>query len=302
VSLPDRPFVTVVLCTCNRIQDLPEAVEDLLAQTYGNHEVLIVDHNSTDGTAEYAQRKAREERRVSFHNEPLRGLSHARNRGMGAARGGIVAYVDDDCRIPPGWLEALVKAYRETDAGGVGGPAKARLEGRPSWLVRELLRMSLIPGVYDRGPDRQEVDWLIGCNLSFRRDVLQTVGQFRGDLGAGSPRGLAGEEVDFCARALRAGARLVYEPGAWVWHKIPRRRQTLAYALRFSYVVGMSNALIQRPVNRQAIRSLHPLKLLVNVAGAAGRLYARAVLRPAMRRELSSAAGAGGEDAGRDRA
>lgn len=302
MSLPDRPFVSIVLCTCNRIRDLPEAVDDLLAQTYSSYEILIVDHNSTDGTAEYAQRLASQEPRVSIHNEPLRGLSHARNRGIAAAKGEIVAWVDDDCRIPPRWLEAVVTAYRETGAGGVGGPAKAKLDGRPSWLTRELLRLGLLPGAYDRGPERRDVDWLIGCNLSFRRDVLTAVGQFRGDLGAGSPRGLAGEEVDFCARALRTGARLVYEPSAWVWHKMPRRRQSLTHALRFSFCVGMSNALIRRPVNRRAITSLHPLKLLVHMAGAAGRAYARTVLGPAMARGLSSATDEGGQDAGRHQA
>ena len=92
-----------------------------------------------------------------------------------------------------------------------------------------------------------------------------------------------GFEVDLCARAQRAGFSLVYDPSIVAYHTIPLERQTLSYTFANWFWVGAANALIRRPVNRQAVATLHPLRMVANLVVAAGRLYAR--VRAALQRD-----------------
>ena len=268
-------MVSVVICTHNRVSDLREVVDDLLEQTYDDYEILVVDNASTDETAEYVQEKMKVAPRIRYSRECQQGLSHARNRGIREAKGDIVAYVDDDCRVPPGWISALVSAYRETQADAVGGPAKPKWENSPSKLTLMLFRLGLIPGTYNRGTVRHETDWIVGCNMSFQRTVFDQIDGFRTDVGRMGHRQLSGEEVDLCTRMVQARLGIIYDPAAWVWHKIGRERQSLSFVLRGAFWNGVSNALIGRSVNREAAWRVHPLSVLVNVFSAAGRLYAR---------------------------
>ena len=275
MDLPEHPQVTVIVCTYDRLADLREVLDDLLAQTYNDYEILVVDNNSTDGTAEYVQALTKTAPRVRYCLEPRQGKSFALNRAIQEAQGDIMAFTDDDCQMPPGWLEVLVTAYRETQADAVGGPARPRWEGEPSPLTLKLYGLGVFPATFDRGNRRRPVDWLIGCNMSFRQAVFDRVTGFNTEVG---PKGRGpgyGEEVDFCARAGEAGCEILYDPDVWIWHKVPRQRQSLSYVLRSAFRAGGANARVHRPVNVRAAWTIHPLKVLVNIWSLAGRLYDR---------------------------
>ena len=206
------PTVSVVICTYDGLQDLREVIDDLLNQTYDHYEILVVDNNSTDGTAEYLQAKMKAASRIRYSRETQQGLSHARNRGVEEAAGHIIAYVDDDCRVPPGWIEALVTTYGQTQADAVGGPIRPKWEGRPSRFTRKLYQLRVIPGAYNRGGTRGNADWIPGGNMSFRRAVFDRVESFNAEVGrVGNVKGY-GEEVDFCSRVIQAQACLQPTP------------------------------------------------------------------------------------------
>ncbi len=274
-----NPMVSVVVCTYNRVSDLREVVDDLLAQTYDSYEILVVDNNSTDGTPHYVQEKIKTAPRLRYCLEMQQGKSFALNTSIQEAHGDIVAFMDDDCRVPPEWLEALVAAYCETEADAVGGRIKPRWNGRPSWLTLRLYHLGILPGTFDRGNSRCAVDWIPGGNMSFRRAVFDQVGGFDTDIGPVGNIKRYGEELAFCAGALRAGFEILYDPSVWLWHKVPRKRQSLSYVLHHAFGVGVANSLIQRPVNREAARAMHPLKVLINMFTGAGRLYGLALRR-----------------------
>ncbi|MCH7592725.1 MAG: glycosyltransferase family 2 protein [Planctomycetes bacterium] len=128
-----RPLVTVVLPTFNREALLPRALDSVIAQTYDNWEIVVVDDGSTDGTAEVLDRYAalvseestvkNEERRASAPSsdrvadrlrvirQENRGSSRARNVGIDAARGRFIAFLDSDDEFAPTKLERQVELF-----------------------------------------------------------------------------------------------------------------------------------------------------------------------------------------------
>lgn len=104
------PMVSIILATRNRAQSLPAAIESVRAQTLENWELLIIDDGSTDDTASVVGRYANDER-IRYVPQSPRGAAAARNRGLGIARGSLVAYLDSDNVYFPDFLLAAVEAF-----------------------------------------------------------------------------------------------------------------------------------------------------------------------------------------------
>jgi O-antigen biosynthesis protein len=197
------PKVSVVICAYNAASTLEDNLASLARLDYPNYEVVVVNDGSTDATPEIA-------RRYPFRliSVPNGGLSAARNLGLHASTGEIVAYTDADTRVDTHWLSHLVQPFIETDVGGVGGPNVAPPDD--SWVAQCVARS---PG----GPvhvmiDNTEAEHIPGCNMAFRKTALESIGGF-------DPTYVkAGDDVDICWRLQERGHRLGFAPGALVWH------------------------------------------------------------------------------------
>jgi glycosyl transferase family 2 len=116
--LSTSPLVSVILPTRNRPAQLPRALESVIAQTYGHWELVVVDDGGDDGTAA-AVVASFAEPRIHYHRIDHRGVCGARNHGLAQARGDLIAYLDDDNTMHPGWLKAVVWGFEyhpEADA------------------------------------------------------------------------------------------------------------------------------------------------------------------------------------------
>src|SRR5258706_937345 len=113
----DWPFISVVVCTYNDSKTIRDALTALSNLSYLNYEVIIVNDGSTDNTPGIVS-----EFEVKLINSVNMGLSHARNLGMHAARGEIVAYIDDDAFPDPDWLWYLADMFISTSYVAIGGP------------------------------------------------------------------------------------------------------------------------------------------------------------------------------------
>lgn len=212
------PEVSVVLSTYNRADRLPAAVDALLNQI-GDvpYEVIVVDNNSSDDTAEVVRRIAADAgNRVRYAFEPRQGLSHGRNTGIALARSPIIAFTDDDVRVSSDWIVQLRRAFdAHPDAGYVGGRVlPSWLSSPPAWLTTAHWAPLALQ---DYGPDplvsgRERAVCLVGANLAFRKRVFDRVGFFTASLGRVKEGIGSTEDHDMQLRAWRAGMCGVYVP------------------------------------------------------------------------------------------
>jgi glucosyl-dolichyl phosphate glucuronosyltransferase len=244
------PAVSVVICahTLDRRRQLLAALETVRAQSHQPLEmILVVDHHHE--LLEWVRAHAPDV--VAVENEESQGLAGARNTGVRAARGEVVAFLDDDAVADSDWVERLATAFRNDDVLAVGGAVLPVWEERPSWFPEEF---GWVVGCGYRGLPlrRSPVRNVIGCNMSFRRDVFDRVGGFAESLGRIGDRPVGCEETEFCIRIGRDRARdqVLYEPAAAVHHHVPRVRATFRYFLSRCYWEGISKSEVARRTGR----------------------------------------------------
>ncbi|MGN6577432.1 MAG: glycosyltransferase, partial [Nocardioides sp.] len=180
-------------------------------------------------------------------NERTKGLSGARNTGCGAARGDVVAFLDDDAAAMPGWLAAHTRHYADPRVMGVGGQVTAAWEsGRPGWFPGEF---DWVVGCSYVGLPRStaEIRNPIGANMSFRRDLVLAVGGFSEALGRVGTRPAGCEETELSIHAARLvpWGRVVHDPAAVVHHHVPDVRSRWPYFRRRCWSEGRSKAVVR---------------------------------------------------------
>ena len=226
-SLP-WPRVSVVVCTYNGSRTISECLDALTRLDYPDYEVIVVDDGSTDGAAAIARRYAC--RLIQTEN---RGLSSARNAGLGAATGEIVAYLDDDASPDPHWLTYLAATFLSSSHAGVGGPNVAPPGDGP---IAECVARAPGGPVHVLLTDR-EAEHIPGCNMAFRKACLEAIGGF-------DPRfRVAGDDVDVCWRLQERGWTLGFSPAAMVWH---HRRNSLYAYWKQQIGYGRAEAMLER--------------------------------------------------------
>ena len=213
--------ISVVLCTWNRSSLLSGALAALVAQQdVPSHEILVVDNASTDGTAAVIAGYAGDAPALRYFYEPEQGLSRARNTGLRAARGRIIAFTDDDVRVPAGWLRALEQAFAAyPEADCAGGPVLPRWPGPvPRWLTERHWAPLGIQHYGDRPRqvDRDQPFCLIGANFAVRRDAFDRAGEFDPAVQRVGDGGGSTEDQEWQARLWAAGGHGVYAPSLHV--------------------------------------------------------------------------------------
>ncbi len=111
----DKPLITVIVPIYNIEEYLPRCVRSIMAQTYGNLEILLVDDGSTDGTGQLCDRLAQEDSRIRVLHKENGGSSSARNLALETARGKYVGFVDSDDYIDPDMYEKLYQGIVRYD-------------------------------------------------------------------------------------------------------------------------------------------------------------------------------------------
>jgi glycosyltransferase involved in cell wall biosynthesis len=239
--------ISVVICTHNRADYLPKAIESVIDQALPGDEILVVDNASTDRTPAVARSfEGRGPLRYVF--EEKIGLCHARNTGWRSAAGKFVAYLDDDAIASPGWLAAIRDAFKlMPTAGVVGGRVDPIWQGeRPAWLSDEIaLSLTIVdwssePKVI---PDVR-VQWLVGANMAFPVEVLAEVGGFDSRLDRMGGNMLSGGDVYLQEQIIRKGYACLYFPAMAVRHLVPVSRLNKKWFRRRYYWQGISDAVM----------------------------------------------------------
>jgi GT2 family glycosyltransferase len=222
------PRISVVVCTHNGARTLPECLARLQSLDYPNFETIVVDDGSSDGSGEIARRHG-----VKLLETDHRGLSAARNVGVGHASGEIVAFLDDDAYPDQDWLHYLALAFEEGSHAGIGGPNLPPPEDK---CVAECVAAAPGAPIHVLISDR-EAEHVPGCNMAFRKAALEAAGGFDERFHT------AGDDVDLCWRLQDAGETLGFNAGAVVTH---RRRDTLRRYLKQQFGYGKAEALLEQ--------------------------------------------------------
>lgn len=228
-ALADAPPASVIVCTRYRPDRLAGCLDALKAQAYPDYEIIVVDNApATDAvarlTAAHGGRIP-----VRYVMEPRPGLSWARNAGLAAARGKIVAFLDDDELPDRHWLAELARGFTVAPnvAGVSGAVLPARLDTQAQCLFERFGGHSkgrgFTAGVFDPASHASQHPLYplpafgVGASMAFDRDALCSIGGFDVALGAGTPA-RAGEDTAAISELMLADATFVYWPSAIMWH------------------------------------------------------------------------------------
>jgi GT2 family glycosyltransferase len=248
---PQATDVGVVIATRNRVEDLRDCLAALGRLDPPPGQIVVADSASDDpGAIVAAAREAGA--RIVRCDRP--GLSLARNAGAAVARSPILAFLDDDCRVDPGWLLALRRGFEDESVAMVTGafaPAELSTPAQLLYLrTAHMDRRGFLPRRFTReaAPSRHwPLDaWRVGSggNLAVRASAFAERGGFRLDLGLGTPaRG--GEDLFMIFDVIRSGRDVVYRPDAMVWH---RHHRDLGSLRRVMYGYGAGHRAYVRAV------------------------------------------------------
>jgi glycosyltransferase involved in cell wall biosynthesis len=267
--------LTVVICTYNRAELLEATLSSLAEQRVDGNlawDIVLVDNNSSDGTLEVAEQAA-SRLPLTYVFEGRQGLSQARNSGIAAARGEIVAFTDDDVLPASDWIASISSAVRRWGADIVGGRILPKWEGTPpGWLLENdelLANLAMLTServrIFESSMRENPKIW--GANMAFRRSVFSRIELFDTRRGIQGKMLYRGEETELIARAIGAGSVAVYDPSLVVFHRIGSDRMRRGYfrRLHFQRALGEVLALGHRGVSRWRYRRV--AELMVRWAG-----------------------------------
>jgi glycosyltransferase involved in cell wall biosynthesis len=221
------PHISVVVCSYNGSRTIRQCLEGLERVEYPNFDFIVVNDGSTDTTAEIAS-----EYNCQIITTENAGLSGARNVGWQAAKGEIIAYLDDDAIPDRHWLYYLATAFRETNHAAVGGPNIAPPQ---SDIIADCVDNAPGGPVHVLVTDEM-AEHLPGCNLAIRKSCLEALKGFDPIFW------VAGDDVDLCWRLQERGWTLGFSPGAAVLH---HRRDTILRYWKQQQGYGRAEALLE---------------------------------------------------------
>ncbi|MDP8214247.1 MAG: glycosyltransferase family 2 protein [Candidatus Euphemobacter frigidus] len=213
-------LVSVIVLTCNGREHLEECLNALKAQTYPRREVILVINGSEDGSAEFVRERFGDFARIIELPENI-GYTGGNNAGLRDARGEYIALLNDDTRVDPSWLEAMVEALRDRPGYGLAA-CKILSYYRPEIIdnvghifyrdgtFRGRGRLEVDRGQYDR---EEEVLSPSGCAFLIRKEALDEVGFFDEEFF------IYGDDAELSLRIRLAGWKVIYVPSAVVYHK-----------------------------------------------------------------------------------
>lgn len=227
--------ISIIIPTQRRPQGLAIAARSVLAQAGVNAaelELVIVDNDQVASAKALADRfKSDAPFPVTYVHEPRAGVANARNAALSAAKGELIAFLDDDEEAPAGWLAALLKVMEAHRADVVFGPVRARA---PAAVTAHRAYLEKFFSRLDDSPEGL-IDHYYGCGDSLvRRAALPDPNK-----PFSTARNFIGGEDDLLfGNMRRAGKRIAWAPDAWVWEDPVPERLTLGYTIRRAFAYG----------------------------------------------------------------
>jgi glycosyltransferase involved in cell wall biosynthesis len=230
---PMPPLVSVVICTRNRPDTILQAVTSVLANNHPAFDVIVIDQSTSPATGRILSPIVAMDPRLRYLHVEEPGLSRAYNTGTQYTQGELLAFTDDDCEVPPDWLQAISRAFSaDADADLLYGQVLPPPDEPPGGIVPALRlerheRLSQRTGFRIIG---------MGANFAARRRLFEAIGGFDVVLGGGGPL-CSSQDYDLAYRAFRAGRVILLCPEVKLIHYGRRTYQDWPATLR-AYGIG----------------------------------------------------------------
>jgi GT2 family glycosyltransferase len=244
MDIVDSPSVAIIILNWNNWQDTVQCLESLSQIDYPNYQIVVVDNGSTDDSV--LQLKQRFNAISLLESEKNLGFSGGVNFGIEQMKtSDLILLLNNDTLVEKDFLTGLVRKITSNDTIGlVGGKIYYYEAAECDAFIRQLADVQSIKGLHsnrnkiwsagggiskltkrtfhfgenknDRGQydQEREVDFLSGCCLLVKRDVIEKIGLLDPDYF------MYYEDVDFCLRAKEQGYKILYVPGSIIWHKV----------------------------------------------------------------------------------
>ena len=246
-------MLSVIIPTRNRAALLKDALESICVQSLTSDcfEVLVIDNASTDNTRLIVEESRTSHPDIHYIHEEKPGLHNGRHRGAQQAKGEVLVFVDDDIIAAPGWLKAIHETFKDPAVALAGGKILPKWEGDvPRWIELFTVRTELgwtigNLSLLDFGDMKKDIPagYVYGCNFSIRKSVLFECGGFHPDAMPQELIRYRGDgESALSRKIMEKGYRIVYEPDALVYHRVPKERLTADYFCRRAFNQGISDS------------------------------------------------------------
>ena len=277
-------ILSVVIPTRNRGETLAVCLRTLACQQFDScHELEVI--VTDDGSSIPASRVVKDLGvDATVVCTPGGGANAARNAGARASAGDVLAFLDDDVSLDPGWASAMLAAMDRPEVTGIAGRIRLEyLSPPPAWW-RPAFDGYL--SMFDLGEDEQEMPRLLpySANCAVRREAFDAVDGFMAGVGRVPGSLMSGGETIFFARVRASGGKLIYLPSASVMHRQPATRLTRTWLARRYYAQGATDAVLW-PWSSKARSLIEDAGMLARVPGtlaknlAAGDDWTNAWLR-----------------------
>jgi GT2 family glycosyltransferase len=235
--------VTVIIVTLKRPDHVRRCLQCLREQTRPAEQVIVVDASPDDLTRKVVEEFA--DVMYLRNDNGIGRMTASRNIGVLHSTGSIIAFVDDDGYATPNWLENLLRAYDDESIGAVGGRVLQNGAVARQWdpdKVGKVLSSGVLYAGFDSDPGKMlYVDHIMGCNMSFRREVIAQLGGFREDY-----PGISGicEDSDMSLRVRKAGWKIAFVPDAVVDHVAAPQVRGRRFDARYSFYSGHNSVIL----------------------------------------------------------
>lgn len=246
-------MISVVVCTYNRAHLLPICLQSLVDQAIDKslYEVIVVDNNSTDETSGIASDFAKRYENFTVVYEKKQGKSYALNAGIDASKGKYVAFIDDDAKAFPDWLERIMNAFNtvKPEPAAVGGKISPWYEQMPpAWFTDDLeIRTWGDEKGFLKPPRAQH--GFSGSNMTLPREILNECGGFMPDVGPVGDKFAMGEEITLYNRIYEKHPWFWYDPTILVEHFVPVSKMSVGYRIKRAYLGGISMVFLQKKIS-----------------------------------------------------
>ena len=266
MTTAENPTITFIICTYNRANYLDRALGSLRDQkldTDQTYEILVVDNNSSDRTAEvfneHQSANSKDRNPIRYVKETNQGLTYARNRGIRESQAPYVVFLDDDIRASEKLITAWLQFFNDNpDAIAAGGRIHVRFDAeRPEWMSHFLLPLV---GRHDLGKTIKKYPshkFPFGGNMGFKKSIFEEVGYFDTELGKKGDKLYAkGEEKELFDRVRAQTNQIYYIPDAFLYHHVDGSRLTRDYVHNQARSLGQGMWLrLQEVSTRQFMES-----------------------------------------------